>query len=241
MSRKLIVAVIGGGESATQEVETFGGLVSQANAILLTGGKPLANTPRVTERALIGCQNANGLMISVLPDQPENKSVPIPGERRFEVHTKLSKYGRDPITGAAADLVFVFPGESGTLVELAYASIEGRPVVFCGTAAQWKVMCELPLDEKQRLELDKGVRTAVRTYLPGHTSEQLMVSLGETFKRDDIIKPITDVDALKNICNGTPINKDTHFRGLPRDVETSINEFRKYVKRLSEFGPNDTF
>jgi uncharacterized protein (TIGR00725 family) len=154
MSRKWIIAAIGGGEAAGPEVEAFGKLVAQAGAILMTGGIPVPNSPRVTERAQAGCLAAGGLMISVLPNKGRNAICACPGQRRFEVLTGVSKFGRDPITGAAADKVFVFPGEVGTLVELAYAARAKRPILFCGTRAQLNEMGALRGQESLSFERD---------------------------------------------------------------------------------------
>jgi uncharacterized protein (TIGR00725 family) len=158
MPRKWILAAIGGSEGAGPEVETFGKLVAHVGAILMTGGKPKSGSTRVTERAQAGCEAAGGLMISVLPRSERNRIVRCRGERRFEVQTDTSKYGRDPITGAAADMIFVFAGDVGTLVELAYASKLKRPTIFCGTKAQWQEMKKVSKDKDD--ELSGGIETA---------------------------------------------------------------------------------
>jgi uncharacterized protein (TIGR00725 family) len=193
MPRKLIVAAIGGGEAAGAEVEEFGMRVALSGAILVTGGRPFAGSLRVTERAQAGSKAAGGLMISVLPNEELNTCVSIVGERRFEVRTTLTRFGRDPITGAAADVIFVFPGDVGTLVELSYASVENRPIVFCGTEEQWHAMHAVR--DLKRNELARALDTAVNEYLPGHGRVALEQALNQSLERDDLVLPTIVLDS----------------------------------------------
>ena len=171
MPRKWILGVIGGSDAAGPEVEAFGKLIAKVGAILMTGGIPKPGSTRVTERAQAGCRSAGGLMISVLPKSGRNRIVPCPGERRFEVQTNVTRYGRDPITGAAADMIFVFRGDVGTLVELAYASKEKRPTVFCGSEAQWEEMKNVR--QRKNEELRDALKTALREYAPSSNGVEL--------------------------------------------------------------------
>jgi len=248
MPRKWILAAIGGGGTAGPEVEAFGRLVAHVGAILMTGGVPKQNSSAVTERAQFGCKAAGGPMISVLPNKDSNEIVRCPGERRFEVRTTTSKYGRDPITGAAADMIFVFPGEVGTFVELAYASKEGRPIVFCGTEAQWK---EMNSDrQKNSSAIRKGIETAVREYGPDfengaltpnqvtQTADRLEHDLNQALQQ---INQGTIAHFLQSFpqVSSAPTPAGTNFRGLP-DC-SGIEDFRRLVDELSAFGPNGCF
>ncbi|MGR9134518.1 SLOG cluster 4 domain-containing protein [Rhizobium leguminosarum] len=246
MPRKWIIAAIGGGEAAGPEVQAFGELVVQVGAILMTGGIPALNSSRVTERAQAGCEAAGGLMISVLPNTGRNAIVACHGQRRFEVLTNVSKFGRDPITGAAADMVFVFPGEVGTLVELAYASREKRPILFCGTRAQRNEMGALR--RTKEAELREGLKTAVLEYGPDYkcealnpdyvtqTVDKLEHDLDEGLQRI----PLGDItDLLQRIPPGAPDPAATNFLGLP-DC-TGVEEFRSLAAQMSAFGPVEHF
>ncbi|MGO7807191.1 hypothetical protein ACC778_33525 [Rhizobium ruizarguesonis] len=247
MSRKWIIAAIGGGEAAGPEVEAFGTLVAQVGAILMTGGIPALNSPRVTERAQAGCKAAGGLMISVLPETGRNAIIACHGERRFEVLTNVSKFGRDPITGAAADVIFVFPGEVGTLVELAYASREKRPILFCGTSAQWNEMGALRRTRKAKLR--EGLETAVREYGPDYECGALNPDyVTQTVNKlehhlDEGLQGIPPgfTDLLQSIRPGSsaPDPAATNFRGLPNC--TGVEEFRSLVAQMSAFGPVEHF
>lgn len=140
MTRKLVVAAIGGNhvDKAAELAKQFGKeFTPKQGWILVTGGKPEKSKSKVKDAALFGCENARGLMVSILPkneDQPAVCCKPIIGERRVELVTDLTNYGRDPITGAAADIVVVFDGGDGTLVELAYAALKNRPIVFLSSS-----------------------------------------------------------------------------------------------------------
>lgn len=240
MPRKWIFAAIGGGKVAGPEVEAFGKLVAQVGAILMTGGVPKPGSSRVTERAQAGCEAAGGLMISVLPNQKRNEIVPCSRKRRFEVRTNVTKYGRDPITGAAADVIFVFPGDIGTLVELAYASKANRPVVFCGTESQWKKMDEVRKDKDRGPEIREAIEKAISEYRPDSTqaADQLEQKLKETLQKNN---PGTVAHFLQSFpqVSSSPTPAGTNFQGLP-DC-SGVEDFRCLVDELSAFGPNDCF
>ena len=57
-------------------------------------------------------------------------------------------------------MIFVFRGDVGTLVELAYASKEECPIVFCRTEAQWYKMKNVR--KLSHAELCDGIETARR-------------------------------------------------------------------------------
>ncbi|MER9059917.1 hypothetical protein [Mesorhizobium sp. M0698] len=244
MSRKWILAAIGGGEAAGPEVEAFGKLVAHGGAILMTGGIPKPNSFQVTQRAQAGCEAAGGLMISVLPNQERNEIVPCSKKRRFEVRTNVTKYGRDPITGAAADMIFVFPGDVGTLVELAYASKEKRPIVFCGTEAQWKEMDDVR--QRKRSDIREGIETAIREYGPGYNCVDLTTAqvtqavdhLEQKLKEALQKNNLGTIGGFLQVCSG-PVPADTYFRGLPNC--SGVKEFRRWVDELSAFGPTECF
>lgn len=248
MPRKWILAAIGGGEAAGPEVEAFGKLVARVGAILLTGGIPKPGSTRVTEAAQEACKGAGGLMISVLPKSERNRIVRCSGERRFEVQTNATRYGRDPITGAAADMIFVFNGDVGTLVELAYASREERPTVFCGTEAQWQEMKKVRQDKDA--ELRNGIKTALREYGPDsncveltpdqitQSADQLEQALDRTLQQNNQGTIAYFLQCFLQVY-GTPVPAGTNFCGLP-DC-SGIQDFQALVDELSAFGPTEHF
>jgi uncharacterized protein (TIGR00725 family) len=248
MSRKWILAAIGGGEVAGPEVEAFGKLVAHVGAVLMTGGVPKPGSSRVTERAQAGCEAAGGLMISVLPNRERNEIVPCSKKRRFEVRTKVSRYGRDPITGAAADMIFVFRGDVGTLVELAYASKEKRPIVFCGTEAEWQDMQNVR--QSKRADIRKGIETAITEYGPDsnckkltpdeitRAAEQMEQALDRALQQKNLG---TIACFLQSVLQayGTPVSAATNFRGLPNC--SGIKDFEDMVEKLSALDPTQHF
>src|SRR5436305_1606082 len=129
--RKPIVAVIGGNSDVLEildDVQRLGASLEN-RFLLLTGGRPAAAPTNVKDAAMNGA-SARGLMISVLPKT--GKSNPAlrleKKERLLTLQTHLNGAGRDPITGAAADLIVSFHGGAGTLVELAYAASYRRHI-----------------------------------------------------------------------------------------------------------------
>src|SRR5258705_10783389 len=128
MPRKVIVAAIGGNglPDVAASALRFGEVLSN-RAILLTGGAPDDRSADVKSAAMAGSQRTGtGLMISVLPKG--SPACELQG-RRLILQTGLGSYERDPITGSAADAVVVFSGGAGTLVELAFAAFQNRPII----------------------------------------------------------------------------------------------------------------
>jgi uncharacterized protein (TIGR00725 family) len=236
MSRRIIVAAIGGGkQSAIADLaEAFGGLVARAKLILMTAGEPKPEEKdRIVCTTLNGCVKQKGLMISVLPSQGKNACDLDLNERHIVVQTTLSRFERDPITGAAADIVVVFPGEAGTLLELTYASLYRRPFVFLNS----RKALQVSLKEGNVLnELQQGRAAAIRAYpflspKPEELSDALDRALEQT--EWDVSSPAEAViKVLLAFENGTKVFGETHFRGLPQCPEIK-QLFEQQVETLS--------
>jgi len=234
MSRRVIVAAIGGGkQSALADLaEEFGGLVARAKLILMTGGEPNPKEKdRIVCTTLNGCDKQKGLMISVLPNQTENACDL--KERRIVVQTTLSRFERDPITGAAADIIVVFPGEAGTLLELAYASLYRRPFVFLKSRQDLQTALK---DNNVFNELQQAIADAIKEYpflspKPQELSEALDRALAQT--EWDVNSPAEAlIKVLLTFENGTKVVGETHFRGLPESPEIK-QLFEQQVETLS--------
>src|SRR5262249_40323469 len=177
MPRMPIIAAIGGNglPKAAELAQDFGTLLSD-RTILMTGGEPGRPPRDVKNAALRGCEERAGRMISVLPDRQDEC---VRTGRRILLTTKLNSFGRDPITGAAADVVVAFPGKLGTLVELAYAALEKRPIVFCCSI---ECLRNASIEPESRPDLRKKLAEAVRRYsLLSTDVEQLIEALAGSF------------------------------------------------------------
>lgn len=127
---KPIIAVVGG-STATPEVcqaaRKVGEAIASAGAILVTGG-----LGGVMEAASQGAKEKGGTVIGILPGfsrKDANPYVDIP------IITGLGD-GRNMLIVQTAQAVIAFPGEYGTLSEIALALKIGRPVVSLGS---WEV------------------------------------------------------------------------------------------------------
>jgi len=117
------IGVIGGArpearfEKIAREV---GRRVAEAGAVLVCGG--LAG---VMKAAAQGAKEAGGLTIGILPGaQPSdaNASIDVP------IATGLG-YTRNSLVAMNADVLIAIDGEYGTLSEIAYGRIFGKPVI----------------------------------------------------------------------------------------------------------------
>jgi uncharacterized protein (TIGR00725 family) len=234
MSREWIIGVIGGSDKrdeikkAAGLANALGKLITPGTGILLTGGEP-PNLDTVKDAAISGCKNVGGLMISVLPKKAKD-SV-----RRKEKHiileTILGSLQRDPITGAAADIVVVFDGDAGTLVELAYAAANGRPIIFCGNPPK--------LSEDKSEKFNSGLKAAFDAYgeLDPTPVKCLKNALNGCFAPDgSVTRPRVEtaeqaLTTIKKWTAGQP-PEGTNFLGLPKDKEIK-DRFETLVQELS--------
>jgi uncharacterized protein (TIGR00725 family) len=115
------VSVIGSGVEHEARAEEVGRLLAQAGATVVTGG--LASVMAAAAR---GAKSAGGTTIGVLP-----------GEGRESVnewidHTVVTGVGhaRNLAVVASGEAVIAVGGSWGTLAEIAFARVLGRPVVI---------------------------------------------------------------------------------------------------------------
>ncbi|HYB74170.1 MAG TPA: TIGR00725 family protein [Candidatus Sulfotelmatobacter sp.] len=107
-----------------EAAEAVGRCVAEAGAILVCGG-----LGGVMEAACRGAQAAGGVTIGILPGHDRRE-----GNRylTYAVPTGLG-HARNILVVRSADAVIAVGGRFGTLSEIAYAKIEGRPVVGLDT------------------------------------------------------------------------------------------------------------
>jgi hypothetical protein len=232
MARKLLVAVIGGNGMPDVAPSAFRlGQVLSNQAILLTGGAP-GDGPEENVKAAVMAGSSNGL-ISVLPEG--SPSCKLQG-RRLILQTGLKgRYGRNPIVGSAADIVVVFPGGTGTLVELAYAAFQSRSIVFQSSIQQLRGKCSLEAEG-----LKDGLEEAKEAY-PLISAKE--ADLENALARCLASPKATCVDTPEETAGrifrlfdpAVALQADTNFIGLPGDEQEHWKqEFNNKVAELSK-------
>ena len=121
------VAVIGSGDcddDVAAEAEALGAGIAALGAELVCGGRG-----GVMAAACRGAQSAGGRTIGILPDgerEAANAWVEVP------VATGLG-HARNALVPLNGDVVVAIRGGAGTLTEIGFAAIHGRPVIGLGT------------------------------------------------------------------------------------------------------------
>lgn len=115
--RKIIVGVMGGGETASLEdcnlAYNLGGLIAAEGWLLLNGGR----SSGVMEASAKGAREKGGLTIGILPDTDNKRSsqyIDIP------IITGLGD-GRNYINILTSNIIVALPGKAGTISEIALA------------------------------------------------------------------------------------------------------------------------
>ncbi len=107
-----------------EAAEAVGRCVAEAGAILVCGG-----LGGVMEAACRGAQAAGGRTLGILPGHDRRDGNPY---LTLAIPTGLG-YARNILVVRAADALIAVGGKFGTLSEIAYAKIEGRPVIGLDT------------------------------------------------------------------------------------------------------------
>jgi uncharacterized protein (TIGR00725 family) len=117
---RIQIAVIGSGFEHEARAEEVGRLLAERGATVVTGG-----LDEVMAAAARGAKSAGGLTIGILPG--ENRAA----ANEWVDHVVVSGVGhaRNLAVVASADAVIAVGGAWGTLSELAFARVLGRPVV----------------------------------------------------------------------------------------------------------------
>lgn len=114
------IAVIGSGVHHEARAEEVGGLIAEAGATLVCGG-----LDEVMAAAARGAKAAGGVTVGILPGESRADANP------WIDHVVVTGTGhaRNLAVAASGDAVIAVGGGYGTLAEIAYARILGRPVV----------------------------------------------------------------------------------------------------------------
>ncbi|MEW6049635.1 MAG: TIGR00725 family protein [Candidatus Zixiibacteriota bacterium] len=152
--RKPVIAVVGAGKSSKKlrdEAAEIGRYVAEHGGVIVCGG-----LGGVMEGAARGAKEAGGTTIGIIPG--ENKST----ANDFIDYVIPTGFGeaRNILVIRSADAVIALPGKYGTLTEMAFAMIFGKPLVSVGA---WKmgdevIQVESPT-EAARLALELATKS----------------------------------------------------------------------------------
>jgi uncharacterized protein (TIGR00725 family) len=130
MTRKKQIVVIGSSDETDNlpEAVAIGRFIAERGYVLITGGRG-----GVMEAVSRGAAEKGGMVIGILPGENLDSanrycSVVIP--------TGLG-FARNAVNVLAADLVVAIGGKSGTLTELAYSRLYGKPLICCAFSGGW--------------------------------------------------------------------------------------------------------
>ena len=128
--RKPVIAVIGAGKCSRKLRDIaaeIGRYVAENGGVLLCGG-----LGGVMEGAARGAKEAGGTTIGIIPS--ENKA----DANQFIDHVIPTGFGqaRNVLVVRAADAIVALPGKYGTLSEMAFALVSGKPII---SVQAWKL------------------------------------------------------------------------------------------------------
>ncbi len=117
----LQIAVIGSGVENEARAEEVGRLIAERGATLVCGG-----LDEVMAAAARGAKTKGGVTVGILPGESRAQANP------WIDHAVVTGTGhaRNLAVAASGDAVIAVGGSFGTLTEIAYARILGRPVVI---------------------------------------------------------------------------------------------------------------
>lgn len=129
--RRPQVAVIGSSEADETMLalaERAGAVVARLGAALVTGGRD-----GIMAAASRGAVGAGGIVIAVVPGTDMDEAN---AHTHYVIPTGLG-WARNVITAIAGDVILAIGGMAGTLSELAYAWMYGRPIIALAESGGW--------------------------------------------------------------------------------------------------------
>jgi uncharacterized protein (TIGR00725 family) len=142
--RRPQATVIGDGDCAPPIValaELVGGLLARLGVTVICGGRG-----GVMEGVSRGAAGAGGMSVGILPSEHFHDANPWCG---IVIPTGLG-HARNAITALAGDFVIVIGGSAGTLSEIAFAWMHGRPILtLAGTGGWADEIGVRPIDARQ--------------------------------------------------------------------------------------------
>ncbi len=141
--RKKQVLVIGSSDENRYRAEcrVIGNFIARNGWVLITGGRG-----GIMESVSRGAAEEGGVVVGILPESD------LDGANEYcsiVVATGMG-HARNAINVLSADIVVAVGGKAGTLSELAYAWMYGKPVVCCVFADGWSSMLpEMRIDDRE--------------------------------------------------------------------------------------------
>ena len=128
--RKPVIAIIGAGKCSKKLYDIaaeIGRYVAENGGVVLCGG-----LGGIMEGAARGAKEAGGTTIGIIPS--ENKA----DANQFIDHVIPTGFGqaRNVLVVRAADAIVALPGKFGTLSEMAFALVSGKPII---SVQAWKL------------------------------------------------------------------------------------------------------
>jgi uncharacterized protein (TIGR00725 family) len=134
VNRKPIIAVVGAGKCSKKlrdQAADIGRYIAEHGGVVICGG-----LGGVMEGAARGAKEAGGVTIGIIPS--DNRA----DANEFIDYVIPTGFGeaRNIIVVRTADAVIALPGKYGTLTEMAFALLAGKPVI---SVSAWKLGDEI--------------------------------------------------------------------------------------------------
>lgn len=177
---RLIICVVGGSTKVPSPVVDLamqvGRAVATADVILLTGG--IGGQKKVKDAAVHGAMG--GRIISIIKD---GCGVRFRAARHILVESGMGD-ARNVLNGFTPDVLIALWGGGGTLTEVAFAAIAGRPVVFLSSRTDlashveemWTIAAQAVETFRNDGFSDEHLRRAVRPLLDNPETEVTSVT-----------------------------------------------------------------
>jgi predicted Rossmann-fold nucleotide-binding protein len=187
-----------------------------------------------------GAHGKQARMIGILPNKGKGAETikSNPNTRCLLLHTTLSNYQRNCLTGCLADGLIALKGDAGTLSEVGLALEAGKPVVFLDSHAHLRSKLEDPAimtDLKKILKDVKCIRPAMDTE---RIIRRLSDMLGDENVSTHATEPANAVQiALGKVASGTAemASPSRALLGL-EERAVSPGEFEKELLSLCKRG-----
>ena len=130
MKRKLLISVIGGHKNNVKVdslAHNIGKIIAKVGGIVVCGG-----LYGVMEAVSRGSKEAKGTTIGLIPGRDKKDANPYID---IVIPTTIG-YARNAMVACSGDIIIALPGSHGTLSEICYGFVYGKPIIDMGN---WKL------------------------------------------------------------------------------------------------------
>jgi len=247
MQRSRLIIGVMGGEGQRGAAQRLGAAITSCGHIVLTGGRN-QDTGEAKDAALFGAARSAVLgggvarLVGIL-----NGGIPAweprltPNERSFYLQTGLSSAERDCITGTTPDALIILCGSTGTLTEVAFAELAGRPLLFLASKSHLLQKRREHGKESGDGKLEAFFEYAGCIYrrLIGHsfTTADLASALDRSLADGPEFPNGSEAaivgEAIRRSSAGSARDQ-TSFPGLPHDPELTRRLFNEVANRIGQ-------